>query len=246
MRLKRIKSESCCYHVITRGTGKQIVFEDDMDYHVFLKKLREYSEKWKMSILCYCLMSNHVHMILYDKSSRISDFMHDVCMSYAIYYNKKYNHCGHVFEGRFKSFPIEDEGYLDTAFLYIIRNPQIAGICRYDVYQWSSFPDYILGKGPTDTRYMLKRYGGILALRHLLENEAGRECEEYDTPAKNPDEEIRKFLKDEWGILNPSEISSLSKEERDKVIISLREHGYSMRGTARLSGVSYGIIQRIR
>ena len=117
------------YHVIQRGVGKQILFEDEKDYKRYLRKLRESKEQYQVSVVAYCLMSNHVHLLLHSEDiAAISRMMRVLGASYASFYNIKYDHTGHVFQDRYLSNPIRDEEHLLTCIRYIHNNPVRAGI----------------------------------------------------------------------------------------------------------------------
>ena len=86
-----------------RGVRRNTIFQDDIDYKYFLKILRKCAEKNECYVHAYCLMSNHFHLLLETGNIKISDFMRDLATKYAMYYNRKYELKGHVFEGRYKS-----------------------------------------------------------------------------------------------------------------------------------------------
>ena len=128
-RTARIPSASGCYHVVLRGIGKQILFEEDEDYRRFLHTLERYLRDEKADIYAYCLMENHVHLLLHADSG-LDRLMKRIGTSYAYYFNEKYSRSGHLFQDRFSSEPVEDEAYLLAVVRYIHNNPQKAGICR--------------------------------------------------------------------------------------------------------------------
>lgn len=137
-------SRSGFFHVITRGVNKQKIFYDRKDYQRFLNYITELKSVWKVQIAAYCLMSNHVHLLMREDpgSDSISAFMHDLCMSYAMYINRKYDRSGHLFQGRFISRAIETDQYLLICTRYIHKNPSEANISAIDSYPWSSYLAY--------------------------------------------------------------------------------------------------------
>ena len=138
----RVYSESGYMHITARGNGKQILFEEKPDYLFFLHLLKKYSIETKVSICAFCLMENHVHLLIYDPEKNVSLFMKKLCVTYAGYFNRKYDRIGHLFQGRFGSKVIDDEDYLLTVFRYILNNPRESGINNAAEYPWSSYKSY--------------------------------------------------------------------------------------------------------
>ena len=126
--------ESRFFHVMVRGIAKQIIFEDNFDNQHFLNLLEEYSVKHNIKVVCYCLMYNHVHIECQDFNENLSQFMSELCSTYARYFNKKYERCGSLFQRPYKKKVINHEAYLVQVFHYIIRNPEKDGICQYQKY----------------------------------------------------------------------------------------------------------------
>jgi putative transposase len=124
----RKKSVSGVYHIILRGANKQEIFHDDEDRIKFLDTLRKYKHQSEMKIYAWCLMSNHVHLLLREGTESISVTMKRIGVSYALYYNYKYLTTGHLFQDRFKSENVESTDYLLTVTRYIHQNPVKANI----------------------------------------------------------------------------------------------------------------------
>lgn len=141
--IPRQRSSSDIYHVIIRGAGRRILFEDDEDRRFLLGKLAQYKDKHDAIILAWCLMENHVHILLKCELADLTNLMRSLGTSFARYYNGRHGHVGPVFQDRFKSYPVEDDAYLMTLVRYIHMNPQRAGTCSYDAYPWSSYAEYV-------------------------------------------------------------------------------------------------------
>ena len=139
----RVKSESGLYHVIAKGSGGQNLFEGPYDYQAFLEFLSKACEKGGVRVIAYCLMSNHVHLLLEDAEDHLGEVMKSVLTSYAQRFNKSSDHVGHVFQQRFKSQPIENGDYLLRAIRYIHNNPAKVGICPAEDYPRSSYHEYV-------------------------------------------------------------------------------------------------------
>lgn len=127
--------ESKFYHVYARGIAKQIIFEETSDSQHFLNLLKSYSKKYKITIVCYCLMINHVHFICQDTDDNIKFMMNNLCSTYARYFNKKYERTGTLFQRPYKKKIIKNDAYLLSAFRYIITNPEKDGVCSYKTYK---------------------------------------------------------------------------------------------------------------
>lgn len=144
------------YHVYNRGHNKQSIFLDAKDYQRYLKRLREYLEKHEVTILAYCLMPNHIHLMLRQDGEELIDrFIHRLHTAYTMYFNKKYERVGAVFQGKFKAKLIESDEYLLHVSRYIHINPvelfdfQPQGLAlrlQLEKYPWSSYGEYIGGR----------------------------------------------------------------------------------------------------
>jgi len=88
-RTRRLKSETGIYHVILRGINKQIIFEDDEDHEMFLKTLRQYKTQSQYKLLAYCLMGNHVHLLLKTEKEELGQIFRRIGASYVYWYNHK-------------------------------------------------------------------------------------------------------------------------------------------------------------
>lgn len=142
-RMARKVSDSRVYHVILRGNAKQDIFFDNQDNNKFLKEIDETKEKYDYDLYAYCLMTNHVHMVIYDKNNKLSKILQSMTISYSSYFNKKYEREGHLFQNRFLSKNIETGEYLLNVCRYIHQNPVKAGISDMKDYVWSSYQEYI-------------------------------------------------------------------------------------------------------
>ena len=148
------------YHVMLRGINRQDIFEDEGDYQQMLSILRDLVDrcdehKVQLPPLCtfyaYCLMSNHVHLLIQEREEKISDVVKIIGVTYAHYFNKKYERNGHLFQDRFRSEPVDSIGYFVTLLRYIHQNPLKAGMVeKIEDYPWSSWREYIT-ESSTDT-----------------------------------------------------------------------------------------------
>jgi len=142
-RKARKLSSTNIYHVMIRGNRRQDIFLEDEDRFRFIKILKKVKQKGEYELYAYCLMSNHVHLLIKEKNDQISRVMKRINISYVNYFNKKYQQIGHLFQGRYKSEPIESENYLLTVLCYIHNNPLNASIVNdLKEYPWSSYFGY--------------------------------------------------------------------------------------------------------
>lgn len=140
-RLSRTFIDCSCYHIITRGNQKQTVFVNEKDYVVYLAILKKAKRKYKILVYTYCLMPNHVHLLIECRSSRdMSKFMQWLNRGYSAYFNTTYKTTGHLWQGRFISKPILKNQYLIHCANYIESNPLRAKITEIiSTYQWSGY-----------------------------------------------------------------------------------------------------------
>lgn len=175
-RVARLKGEFTTYHIILRGNEKKNIFLDSKDKERFLETLGKVKEKYNFLIYAYCLMSNHLHLIIYDNGNDISLIMKSLNVSYAIYFNRKYKRVGHLFQDRYKSEIVDNDRYLLELSKYIHNNPVKAGIVQEALqYRWSSFKQYV----DRDVKDNLLSTGKILGLVSNKESVAQREYYKY-------------------------------------------------------------------
>lgn len=140
-RIPRVIVEGGYYHILTRGNDRRKLFRYRQDYIFFLKTIKWYLVKYPVDILNYCLMSNHLHILIrVNKPEDLPKFMQGLLQVYASYFRRKYHSTGFVFQNRYKSIYIESDSYLLECARYIERNPLRAKIVS-DIqnYPWSSF-----------------------------------------------------------------------------------------------------------
>lgn len=161
--------QSLLYHIYNRGNAKKDIFHDEEDYRYFVSILSAYSDKNKIKIYHWVLMPNHYHILAeFEMSKSISSVMAGMARAYVHYYHRKYQSAGHLFQGRFKSQPVEKEAYFLACGRYIERNPVSAGLSAVaEEYPFSSAPFYIYGKDDHLTREdpFLNTFGGSPAQR---------------------------------------------------------------------------------
>ena len=141
---RRLLGETVCHHMV-QGINKEEIFKTEDNKEKYIELLKKYYKEFKIDIIAYCIMDNHVHMLLYANDiKQISNFMKNINSIYAMYYNKKTDRVGYVFRNRFKSVPIMDRKQLYTCIKYIHMNPVKAGKVKEESdYRYSSYNDYL-------------------------------------------------------------------------------------------------------
>lgn len=122
-RIARIKTNAAVYHIMSRSISELDLFKDDEDKNTYLSIIKHYQRLYIFKIYAYCLMDNHLHLIIDTNGSDISKIMHSINLKYVCYFNKKYKRHGHLFQDRFKSKIVYDDRYLIALSAYIHNNP---------------------------------------------------------------------------------------------------------------------------
>lgn len=230
-------------HIMVRGVGKQTLFVSNSDRLLYLGLLHKYRDENEITILAYCLMDNHVHLLIHDPNKHISEFMHYVNGCYASYFNSTYERVGHLFQNRFQSENIFDEQYLLAAFKYILMNPEKAGICPAHKYPWSSFDEYSVEGKLTDSTLIEDLLGPGVPLKDIILQDSDVEVLDTDMP-KHDDTWAQKIIQKVTGQSSGFYLQSIAKSKRDPIIHELRHRGLTLKQLMRLTGLSYGVLQR--
>lgn len=245
----RKMGESGFYHVVPKGIADQLIFMDDGDRRLYTELLREAKEETGVRLHAYCLMSNHVHLIVEDRDgNKLSAAMKYLHERYAMHFAEKVNRTGGIFRRPFWSEPIESESYLLCAVRYVHANPAVAGICPASAYVWSSAKDY-LGRadGITDTETVLSILGGrkgFIAFSNMANA----------TATAFPGSKLREHVSDEEAvrlaryILDTDDLNLASRdfEERREASKLLVERGLTAKQVARICGISLSTIRRAK
>jgi putative transposase len=184
-RQARIGLSALIYHVITRGNNRSWVFEDREDFEKYLAILSRYKAKGGFLLYHWALMNNHVHLLLETtENSSLTKIMQGINLSYTLWFNRKYRRVGHLWQDRFRSYPVERDEYLLECGRYIERNPLRAGLVQCPgEYLWSSFKVHAEGRvdGITDSHDTLKEQfsaGGKETYRAFVNGHREREEQE--------------------------------------------------------------------
>ena len=168
-RPQRIEYEGAVYHVTARGNERRALFGDDGDRERFLRVLDESVASFEIRLYLFCLMGNHLHLVLETPRGNLSRFMHRLQTAYTVYFNHRHQRHGHLLQGRYGACLVERDGYLLRLSRYVHLNPVFTKVLRsrpvgerrvfLRQYPWSSYRSYI-GK---DRRLAWVDYAPILA-----------------------------------------------------------------------------------
>lgn len=256
-RAARKTSPVSIYHVIQRGVAQQDIFEDDADRERYLGLLERfggfgcYGDSDNV-LFAWCLMSNHVHLLVRMDLAELSLMMQKIGAAYVRYFNDRYERIGHLFQDRFKSEPVCDDAYLLTVVRYIHQNPAKAGLGDAASYTWSSYRAYADSSNAhaaeiTDTHLVMDMLGGRDAFEqyHREDSSADACMDAYpDSSRPKTDEAARALASQVLGGDDVQTLASMPKTQRDDRLVRLREAGLSVRQIARITGLGTNIVAR--
>lgn len=241
-RIARQQSKLFLYHVMVRGNGKQILFECDEDRKRYLNKLYFCFKDFGLTLLAWCLMDNHAHLLVLDEKGDLPAAMACINGSYAQYYNKKYGHVGHVFQDRYRCKPVESERQLLETVRYIHNNPEDAHICKAKNYQWSSYKEYVGGPRLINPSIILGILSGRANFKKFSQEKSDPSLR-LSFACNPPTETLVSIAKDALSPVEPSSVSSLPRDQRNRCLRTLLDVGFTYRQVERLTGVSRGAIE---
>jgi REP element-mobilizing transposase RayT len=249
-RQARQLSKSGTYHILLRGVNHCDLFEDDADFEKFIDTLMTVKLYIPFKLFAYCLMSNHVHLLLREQiEGDISIIMKRVLTHYAGWFNRKYCRSGALIANRYKSACVEEDVYLLAILRYIHQNPVKAGLISNPAdYRWSSFREYIDACGEiTDIALISDMFsrGRASAREEFLHFHNVASDAEY-IPIEGKKKSEAQLRQEAIKILNmePHLLTSRSKLERNAAIAKLRSRGMSIRQIERITGVSRGVVAK--
>jgi REP element-mobilizing transposase RayT len=241
-------SKSGYYHVVLRGIGRQLLFESTEERQDFLRILARTRDKFGCVIIAWCLMGNHVHLLLKVADGNLSRAVASISISFAMHHNARTEHVGHVFQNRFSSKPIESDGQLLACVRYIHDNPAKAGICAPSEYTWSSYGEYVGAPSPigvpiVDTTLILGMVDGETGFEQL----SSSNMEAYREPrgmAKLTDAEAKRVFEEDLSAESRAALFGGTKRTRDAALRELKNYGLTGKQIERLTGIGRNVIQR--
>ena len=262
-RQSRVTSGTGVYHVMLRGINKQDIFESKVDYWKFIKLMdrlchprdeTDHPVQPHCCLYAYCLMPNHVHLLIKDYDGSLAESIKSLTIPYAQYYNNKYNRVGHFFQDRFRSEPVNDWEYFVTLLRYIHQNPVAANIVsEVNNYTWSSWMEYINPKGCSmpvcATQSVLAKLpiDELKGLVYELLPKAQKILDyNYDATSRIDDELVRDYIVSICGEDYVNVIQNYPRDQRTSIILQIREFGASIRQISRLLCLSTKSIRLAR
>lgn len=240
------------YYVCARGTGKRLIFESDEDRWEFLELMRDCCRDAQVTIVAWCLMGNHVHLVLADYEDRMSAAMHRLLLTYARRFNKRTGRTGHLFQNRFDRRSLDTDRHLMAAIRYVHANPQEAGIALIERYPWSSFAEYLRAFGDdttmgfSDPSAALELFGsaeGFIAYSLATPDGADPVIHDMDETVWERHSFADKMAK---GLGVPLDrLKAAPPAQRDGIVFALHEAGYTVREIERYAGISKSTVSRI-
>lgn len=244
-RKARIFTKSEMYHVIMRGNNKQNLFYDREDFTFFHNRLKKYASELSIDVYGFCFMNNHVHLLLGKANKNLSLFMQKLANSYVYYFNRKYERSGHLFQGRFKSEPVNDEIYFKTVLRYILQNPESGNISTMETYEWNSYKAIM---NPYDnlwikTDYIFSLFGSKNYTISFLAQRTKDICMEYENKIVFSDLKAIKLIKHVFHVSSPINLEQIDPDISLPKIKILKQQGLSINQISRLTGISRMIIK---
>ena len=240
------------YHVSARGTGKQIIFETDDDRWEFLELMRDCCRDAGVTVVAWCLISNHVHLVLADYEDAMSAAMQRLLLTYARRFNKRTGRSGCLFRERFERRSLDADRQVMEAIRSVHADPQKAGISLIERYPWSSFAEYLraydndMTRGYSDPSCVLELFGsaeGFIA--YSLSTPDGVEpalgdMEETEWERHAFAEKLAKGL----GVPLHG-VKAAPSAQRNIVIFGLHDAGLTGRQIERYTGIGKSTVSRI-
>lgn len=232
-----------------RGIDKMDIFSLNSDYEKFLNYIRVAMDKSDFVVYGYCLMTNHVHLLIKIETEEIGDIVKRIAVGYAQYYNLKNGRIGHLFQNRFRSETVESDEYFLTALRYIHQNPIKAGMVRnIKDYKWSSYIEYINVRNKNDIiiepSFALSYFPNIDSFIDYMEMENEDQCLEYDEKIRYTDNELIEVIS---SFIDISSLKSSDIKSRNEILKIIKaKTKASNRQISRITGIGRGVLEKLK
>lgn len=240
-RKRREKVDSGIYHIIIRGNNRQNIFYEDEDRLFFINRVHRYTKESGIELYSYCLMDNHVHFLIGKGNTGMALFVKKLACSYVYYFNHKYERTGHLFQGRYKSEPVETVEYFKTVYRYILHNPEKVKLGYYNEYKWSSFKiedncEVI------NHKFIIEVFGSDELRKQFLDLNSNDKCMEYISSynsMKLHDDQLKiEFIKQLFSIDNVLLLNKDPRGIKKSRMILLKQCGLSVNQISRITGIN--------
>lgn len=230
-----------------RGINRQIIFEDDQDYEYFINTLKHIKSSTNCKIHAYCLMNNHVHLLLGTKDEELSSIIKRLSSKYVYWYNHKYERVGHLFQERFKSEPVEDSRYFLTVYRYILQNPIKAKLVKNpEEYRWSNckalFRQEVSVADITDFMEFFQSPESCMKFIRTPDN--GDYMDLKEKRRRYSDEDVLQHILKCSGYKSIADLQKTEKTARNELLKRLKKEGISLRQISRVTGITKSAIER--
>lgn len=242
----RQKSETGIYHVMLRGINKQNIFEEPEDYEKMRQLLIDCQKKDGFALYAYCFMPNHIHLLMREAKTSVSESIRGLGSKYVSWFNTKYERVGHLFQDRFKSEAVEDDNYFMTVVRYIHCNPVKAKLVKTpEAYAYSSYRDYLDQREWIDAeRVQYWLHGEQFEEFHKRgTDEVCMDIPEAVT-IRLTEEAATSIMRTVTKCGSSAEFQGLDTDKKKKLIKRLKAKGLSIRQISRLTGETYYLIQK--
>jgi len=201
-RTLRLQFEGAIYHITARGNGRRKIFLDDRDHERFLLRLSESVDTYEVRLYLFCLMDNHIHLLLETPRGNLSRFMQSLLTGYTVYFNLRHNNTGHLMQGRYHARVVEGDEYLLKLSRYIHLNPVFTSATKclpleqriqyLRSYRWSSYCSYIGRSKPME----MVDYRPILSQLHVAKCKRLKKYREFiESGLAQSNEEFLRVMK---------------------------------------------------
>ena len=229
-----------------RGINGQQIFADSEDYEKFLEILKDCKAISEFEIFAYCLIGNHIHLLLKEVKEPIDQIMKRIATRFVYWYNIKYQRVVHLIQDRFKSEPVENDEYFLTVIRYIHQNPVKAGICKKPQdYTFSSYNEFFKKQTFVDCGFvfgMIKK-DDFIKFNNEKAFEQCLDIEEKPT-IRVTDEQAKKIIIKYSKCKSISEFEILPTDLKEKYIKNFHAKGISIRQISRLCGETKGLVEK--
>ena len=240
-RIARVKSNSNIYHVMIRGINRQNIFEEDDDRICFMKILDYCKEISGFKLYAFALMSNHIHLLIEPAGEALDTVLSRIETRYALWFNRKYQRTGYLFQNRFRSEAVESDRYFMTVLRYILQNPMKAGLESHPGdYRWSSYRAYEKGKGAvTDTQYALDLFGSReILMEYLSQNNDDTVMDEADFDSRLRDDQAKEKMFCITQCTSASSFQQLDRTLQKEYAAKMYKSGLSLGQISRFTGMA--------
>jgi REP element-mobilizing transposase RayT len=229
-----------------RGISQTQLFYDDEDRLAFMDRVRRYKDECGFTLYAYCLMGNHVHLLIEEGETDLSTVIKRLALSYSHRFNAKYDRSGYLFQGRYRREAVASNEYLLVVVRYIHNNPVKIGEPRT---LWTSYGEYMAEPNFVDTGLVLGLFDDEpeAARRQFaefseLEPEPSETVFDESGPTRIKDADAVELIKEVANVPSCQDLIDAEKDERNRVLALLKKKGLSVRQIARLTGINRSIV----